>query len=226
MKPVIGYLRCSTLMQTAEEGGVSLETQRAKIEAWAALNGCTVTAYYTDAGLSGSKLSGRVELERALTQAVMDKAPLVVHSLSRLSRKVSDALAVVERLQKGGSTLVSVSEKVDLTTAAGAMFFQMLCVFSQGERAQLSERVRGAMAYLKRQGKRVGTIPYGYNLDADGKSLFANPAEQKTLARIKTMSGKGMSLRAIAGRLNDQGIKSKTGKAWAAGTVHYLLKTR
>jgi DNA-binding transcriptional MerR regulator len=51
-------------------------------------------------------------------------------------------------------------------------------------------------------------------------------ATLQTLARIKTMSGKGMSLRAIADRLNEQGIKSKTGKAWAAGTVHYLLKTR
>ncbi len=227
MKAVIGYLRCSTAMQTIEAGGVSLETQKAKVEAWALANDCEVAAFYVDAGLSGSKMGkSRPELQRALDHAVKGKLPLVVHSLSRLSRNISDSIAVVQRLQKAGSTLVSVSEKVDLTTAAGSMFFHMLCVFSQGERAQLAERVKGAMSYLKRQGKRVGAVPFGFDLGKDGKTLNENSIEQGVWKKIRAMSRKGMSLRGISGALNERGIKTKTGKAWHPETIRYMLKSR
>jgi DNA invertase Pin-like site-specific DNA recombinase len=220
----IGYVRVSTEMQASE--GVSLDAQRQRIEAWALASGVTLVGVEQDAGLSGCRADNRPGLQRAILAACANKCPLVVYSLSRLARSTRDAIKISDTLTKAGSDLVSLSERIDTTTAAGKLAFTMMNAVAQHERDQVSERTKAALQYLRRQGKRAGNIPYGFTVAADGSTLNANASEQKTLARIKTMSGKGMSLRAIAGRLNEQGIKSKTGKAWAAGTVHYLLKTR
>jgi len=60
------YIRVSTSEQAIE--GLSLEAQRAKAEAWCALNGYVLSGVFEDAGRSGKSLNGRPGLEAALTQ--------------------------------------------------------------------------------------------------------------------------------------------------------------
>ncbi len=58
----IGYVRVSTEGQANE--GVSLDAQKARIEAWAIANGRKLEHIYTDAGLSGGRAdkSARAEI--------------------------------------------------------------------------------------------------------------------------------------------------------------------
>jgi DNA invertase Pin-like site-specific DNA recombinase len=56
----------------------------------------------------------------ALEAACRAKAVLVVYSLSRMSRSVTDTLAIVARLDKAGAGFVSLTESIDTTTADGA----------------------------------------------------------------------------------------------------------
>src|SRR5574340_1279800 len=145
---VIGYVRVSTAEQA--EGGVSLDAQQARIIAWAAANGAELLAMHVDAGISGAKAHNRPALQAAVADACKHGAALVVYSLSRLARSTKDAIVISERLSKAGADLVSLSEKIDTTSAAGKMVFRMLAVLAEFERDIISERTATAMQY-KRQ---------------------------------------------------------------------------
>src|SRR5438067_13834535 len=124
--PAIGYCRVSTELQAQE--GISLEAQQARIRAWCEGNGYALSHVHVDAGLSGSRADNRPALRAALNEACRTKATLVVYSLSRLARSTKDAIAISDCLAKSGADLVSLSERVDTTSAAGKMIFRMLAV--------------------------------------------------------------------------------------------------
>ncbi len=220
---VIAYIRVSTEGQATE--GVSMAAQEAKIRAWAALNDAELVAVHCDAGLSGGRADNRPGLQAALNDACRHKAVLIVYSLSRLVRSTKDAIAISERLDRAGADLVSLSEKIDTTSAAGRMVFRMLSVLAEFERDQISERTTSAMQHMKTQGKRVGTVPYGYDLDADGETLVKNEAEQDVLRLMADLKAKGYSLQRIADELAARGVRTKTGATrWQTRTIWVILR--
>lgn len=223
MKPAVAYVRVSTEQQATE--GVSLEAQQEKINAWCLLNDYQLVSVHVDAGLSGKRADNRPELQLALDQVTRFGGVLVVYSLSRLARSTKDTIAISERLEKAGADLVSLSEKIDTTTAAGRMVFRMLAVLAEFERDQLSERVTMAMDHKRRKSERIsGRIPYGFTLAADGVALVAEPTEQNTLATIRQLRDTGASIRSIVAHLNNNQVPTKGGKPWCVSTVHTLLE--
>lgn len=124
----IGYVRVSTAQQATD--GVSLEAQRERIIAWCRANGYTLGEIHVDHGLSGARADNRPALQAALKQAAEAKATVVTYSLSRVARSTTDAIAISERLRQSGADLVSLSEHIDTTTAAGKMVFRMLAVLA------------------------------------------------------------------------------------------------
>src|SRR5688572_25114594 len=115
----VGYVRVST---DGQVDGVSLDAQEVKIRMWANLQSVESVTIFMDAGLSGTRADNRPGLRAALA-AVSDGDTLVVYSLSRLARSTKDTLAIAEVLAKKNSDLVSLSERIDTTTAAGKMVF-------------------------------------------------------------------------------------------------------
>ncbi|MFN7333411.1 MAG: recombinase family protein, partial [bacterium] len=206
----IFYLRVSTEQQATE--GVSLEAQQAKLTAWATLNDATVLGVYSDAGLSGTK-DDRPGLLAAMEAATKSKATLVVYSLSRLSRSTAATIRLADELNRAGAELVSLSEKIDTTTAAGKMVFRMLSVLNEFERDLVSERTTTALRHKKAQGQRVGEIPFGYDLAADGITLTANTAQLEAIELINSLRAEGLTYQAIADELTARGIATKKGKA-------------
>jgi DNA invertase Pin-like site-specific DNA recombinase len=204
----VGYVRVSTSMQSQD--GVSLDAQEAKIRAWCSLNDYELIGLHIDAGLSGAKARNRPGLQAALNDCRKGSA-LVVYSLSRLSRSVRDTLDISDRLAKSGADLVSLSEKIDTTSAAGKMVFRMLSVMAEFEHDQIVERVKFGMDYKKEQGGRVGNIAYGYKLADDGDTLIEDEGEQEVIAAIHEYRDAGLSLRTIVTRLEERGFKSRTG---------------
>jgi DNA invertase Pin-like site-specific DNA recombinase len=223
----IGYVRVSTIDQANE--GVSLDAQRARIEAWCRSNDATLAEgdVFVDAGLSGKKASNRPALQRALDSVCKGGGVLVVYSLSRLARSVRDTLAIAERLERSGADLASVSERIDTVSAAGKMLFRLLAVLAEFERDLISERTLTALAYKRSKGERCGQLPYGRGLAGDGKTLTVDAAERQALADIKRWRSAGCSLRVIAARLTDAGIPPKNGgSSWSHTSVAHLLKEK
>lgn len=106
----IGYVRVSTDKQA--DHGISLDAQRAKIEAYASLYDLDLIEVIVDAGASAKTLD-RPGLQRALTLLKSGKADaLIVVKLDRLTRSVSDLGTLVEKhFQK--AALLSVAEQID-----------------------------------------------------------------------------------------------------------------
>jgi site-specific DNA recombinase len=218
---VVGYTRVSSQMQVTQ--GVSLNQQASMIQQWAKAQGYELVGVFTDSGLSGSKLN-RPALQEALSVAKKQKALLVVHSLSRLSRRAVDCLTLAEELVKNGCGLVSLTEaNINLKEPSGLLVYRLLSAISEGERDTLRLRVRQNMAYLRTKNKLVGAVPYGMDLMADGESLKPNAKEQKTLALMMELHRQGKSLNAIVKALTAKGSVSKTGKAWRPETVRRIV---
>jgi site-specific DNA recombinase len=211
------YLRVSTAGQAAE--GVSLEAQEARARKWAEANGYEVAGLHCDAGISGKRAENRPGLQAALAEVCRTKGALIVYSLSRLARSTKDAIAIAERLEKAGADLVSLSEKIDTTSAAGKMVFRMLAVLAEFERDLISERTRGAMAHMASQGRRVGEVPYGFRVAEDGLYLREDPAEQRLLSLIRHLKANGCTWATVAEELNARGFVTKKGLQWSWRTA-------
>ena len=216
---VVGYTRVSSIGQVND--GVSLDAQQARIKAWALINDAELVHIYSDEGISGVK-GDRPELLNALDYVVKNGATLIVYSLSRLSRSTRDTLEIAEKLEKAGSDLVSLSEKIDTTTAAGKMVFRMLAVLNEFERDQISDRTKAALSYKKANKEKTGGIcPFGY-IEKDGL-LITHKKEQVIISKIFNLHANGLNYSNIAKELNDINCKTKMGKKWYAQTVKNII---
>lgn len=219
MKQAIGYVRVSTEQQASE--GVSLEAQRARIQAWCETNGYELVAVYVDAGISGKSMDKRKGLQDALA-ALKKGMALVSYSLSRLARSTKDAIAIGELVAKRKGDMVSLSEQIDTTTAAGKMMFQMLAVLGEFERNLIAERTSNALQHKKQTGQVYSATPYGFQA-IEGR-LVQVEQEAAVVAEIQAARSGGQTLQSIANGLNARGIPTKTGKQWQPATIHLLLK--
>ncbi len=221
----IAYIRVSTERQA--DDGLSLDAQRAKITAWCAATGGALDPadVFVDAGISGKRADNRPGLVAALN--VVTERPgtaLVVYSLSRLARSTRDTINIAERIERAGADLVSLSEKIDTTSAAGKMVFRLLAVLAEFERDLVSERTLSVVAHKRAKGERLGQIPFGQRLGPDGRTLEPDPAEAAALADVLRWSAEGLSLRKIAAALDARGERPKNGgQAWDPTSVRKLI---
>ena len=94
------------------------------------------------------------------------------------------------------------------------------------ERNLIRERTSAALAVKRANGLRVGSIPYGHDLDRDGKMLVRNEPEQSVIQATRHMRTGGLSFGRIAGILTGRGIPTKTGKSrsWHWTAVRRILE--
>ena len=222
-KRATGYIRVSTAGQV--EDGVSIEAQEKRVEAWCRANDVELSEVFTDEGISGKRAANRPQLQLALEAVKRSGGVLVVYSLSRLARSTKDTIAIGEQLDAAGADLVSLSEKIDTTTAAGKMVFRMLAVMAEFERDLVSERTTLAMAHKRSKNERIGKVPYGFDLSGDGITLVENALEQKVIGLIESLRKDGYSLRSIAQELSSRSVQTKSGgHKWTHSSVQRIVE--
>ena len=202
-----GYLRVST----AEQGdsGLGLAAQEAAIRDECERRGWTLNGLYVDVA-SGKSTAGRPQLAAALEALDRGEADvLVVLRLDRLARSTSDLLAVLDRAEGNSWALASTDLALDMTTPSGRFTATVMGAAATLERDLIAARTRDALAARKAQGARLGrpvALPQGVR------------------DRIARDRDAGLSLRAIAQRLNEQGIPTAQGGArWHPSTVRNVL---
>jgi len=220
MKQAIGYCRVSTEEQATE--GVSLDAQQEQIKTWCKANEYELTEVFVDAGLSGRQMRKREGLQKAL-KAISNDTALVAYSISRLARSLPDMLNICEQIDRKGGDLVSLTEQIDTTNAAGRMMFNMLAAFAQYESEIIGERTKSAMQYKRANGEKYcHIVPFGYQ-EVNGR-LIEIDKEIKIVKGIIRKHQQGISLRDIASKLNDTGVSTKRGGKWHASTVRQVIK--
>ena len=106
MKKAVGYIRVSTEGQA--EKGISLEAQRAKIEAYAALKDFTLVEIVEDAGISAKNLK-RPGMQRLLDMIHRKEIDaVIILKLDRMFRNTVDALQTTQDFDKKGVALHSI----------------------------------------------------------------------------------------------------------------------
>src|SRR6185436_15997571 len=100
--------------------------------------------------------------------------------------------------EKRKVALISVAASLDKRSAGGRLVITIMAAVSQWERQAIGERRRDALHHKRNQGHRVGNIPFGSRLAADGQYLEPDATEQSALREILRLRGEGTSLRGIA----------------------------
>ena len=225
---IAAYCRVSTSRQA--EVGVSLEAQEAKIRAYCDAHGHELVALEVDHGLSAKSMAGRPALGRALALLKSGAAEgLVVLSLSRLSRSTRDLAELVETTFSAGkgkrraAALISLNEGFDTGTPTGRMLVTVLGALAQLEREIVSERTGECLRYLKTQGRRTGSIPYGKRVVPGTKMLEIDEVEMIFVTLARQLRAQGLTLRAIAAELDRQGYHSRNGKPWLSPQIARMV---
>jgi site-specific DNA recombinase len=217
----VAYLRASK-----DEQKLSPEAQRSSIEAWSAREGVQVAAWFTDQGVSSvTPVEGRPALLEALAALRTHGAGvLVVSKRDRIARDVVLASTVGRAAQSNGAALVSAAGEGNGDGPADAMMRGVCDVFAQYERGMIQARTKAALAVIRGRGlKTGGSVPYGFSLDADGRTLIAVETEQAVMVRAGQLSAEGRSLRGVAGQLAAEGHVSRTGRPFAAAQIDRML---
>lgn len=218
----IGYVRVSSEKQV--EDGVSLAVQREKIEAYAKLYSADLLEVCADEGLSGKRADNRPGLQRALKLVCENNGTLIVYSLSRLARSTRDAIDIADKLKRCGAQLASVTEKLDTSSSMGGFFFTIMAALGELERRQIAERTQAGMDHKRKKGERIGKIPFGYDVAADGVKLVPNAAEQTTIKLIRQLRADGYTFQELADKLNRDKVRTKTGAPWGVKVVWSICK--
>lgn len=214
----VAYLRVST-----DDQALGPEAQRAAIKRWAAAAGVDVVAVHEDLGVSGgAELDERPGLMAAIDAlGVHGAGVLVVAKRDRLARSVL-ITAAVESLAAGrGARVVSADGTSNAEGPEGMLMRGLVDLFAQYERALIVTRTKAALAVKRSRGELVGSVPIGSSV-GDGGRLGPNAAELAAVSRVRELRAVGMSVRAIAAALNEEGVPAR-GKQWHATTVARLL---
>ena len=154
----VGYVRVSTVAQT-------LEQQNAALEA------AGVTKTFSDT-LSGA-CDDRPGLA-ALLDYVREGDTVVVWKLDRLGRNTLNILETVKALTNRGVTLISTTDGIDSSTAAGRMMIGVLGSLAEYERELVKERTALKRAISLANGTKFGR-----------RKKVAHPSHIATARRMK-----------------------------------------
>lgn len=223
-KRAIGYIRVSTDKQA--DAGHGLSAQRDALEAWAASEGAELVVF-ADEGVSGATdPANRPGLTDALA-ALGNGDVLLVAKRDRLSRDRSTMGLLEYMIGKSGARLVSTAgEGTDENDPLSALIQTTIYdLLAQMERVQASVRTKAAMQAKRKRGEYTGGLaPYGQRVSADGVHLEADEGEQAIIAAVVEYRAAGLSLRAIAERLQARGFTTRTGGKFAATQVKRIIE--
>lgn len=220
-KPWLIYTRVSTDEQARE--GTSLDTQRASCEAYAKALALPVSEAIQDAGKSGK------DLKRPGIQRVMDAmragtvAGVIIYKLDRLTRSRRDLEDILELLQQTGTSMVSVNDRLDTSSANGRMFVALLGVIAAWERETIVERVTtGIRARKAAGGFYGGPVPAGLAVvgDKGRRVLQADPKWGPVVATVWTRLAEGASLTVVANEMT--AAKLPGARKWSAASIRKL----
>lgn len=191
----VAYCRVSTEEQAAE--GFSIAGQADRLRQYAELHDLGPVMVITDPGLSGKDLNrpGLMQLMGMVNDGHVSN--VLIWRLDRLSRNLGDLIGLADRFGQADVSLHSFTEKLDLSSATGRMFYNILGSFAQFYREQLAENVRLGIRQANKQGRWTNRPPTGYDL-VDGTLTPNNDAD--TVRAIFRLRAEGLSQAEVARR--------------------------
>jgi putative DNA-invertase from lambdoid prophage Rac len=197
---VYGYIRVSADRQAEE--GESLGTQQRHIEGYAMMIGVTLDHVYVERGVSGSKPFGERQEGARLLETCKPGDTLITPKLDRMFRSSLDALKVLGNLKERDVGLHMIDLGGDVSNGISKLVFTILSAVAEAERDRIRERILDVKSDQRNRNRFLGgTAPFGWKVGEDGM-LVGIPEQQKVIEQIIELRRHGLSLRAIAGRID------------------------
>jgi DNA invertase Pin-like site-specific DNA recombinase len=217
----LAYMRVSGKGQIHKDG---FPRQSETIRKYAKANNLEIIAEYRDEGISGTKeLEDRQGLAALLDHIESNGVRIVlVERADRLARDLLVSEVILGQFRDLGVNVISADSGVDLTTGdddpTRTLIRQVLGAVAQFEKSVIVLKLRAARERTKRKtGRCEGRKPYGFY-----------PGEDKVIERIKELyrkpyGEKRLGFGTIARKLNEEGIKTRSGVPWSDTQVKSIL---
>lgn len=147
-------LRAGLYARVSTNDQQTLAMQNRAMREYAARRGWTVAPQVREVNSGAARRQARDKLLEAARRREIDL--VLVWRLDRWGRSVTDLLATLQELDHLAVGFVSLTEALDLTTAAGRAMAAIVAVFAAFEREVLQERTRAGLAHARENGKRLG----------------------------------------------------------------------
>jgi DNA invertase Pin-like site-specific DNA recombinase len=135
------------------------DNQLIALREWVAKSNNQVVGEYVD---ETSSKDTRPEKERILRMLRLGEIDgIACWSLDRWGRTASELILELEEFSKTGKALICLKEGLDLSTAAGRLYANLIAIFANFERDRNSERTLLGLARAKAWGKIGGRHPVG-----------------------------------------------------------------
>lgn len=222
---LLAYIRVSTEAQA--DSGAGLQAQLNACQQYATQHGLSIDRLFREEGISGAaKLEKRDTLLELLGELKKGDI-LLVAKRDRLSRDRNTMALIEMAVEKKKARIVSASgegTEGDFNDPMSFMMRGMTDLFAQFERMLIKARTKAALQAMKRDGKRVGHIPFGFQLCDNGTHIEESPEEQDILRQMDELRAEGLSIRAIATALNERGTFNRGQAKWNNASVHRVMK--
>lgn len=223
---VAAYCRVSTA-EEAQAGSFEMQVQhfKALIDSTPSYE---LVKIYTDEGISGTSLKGRVGFQSMIEAAVAGKIDLILtKSISRFGRNIVDILATLQKLSDLDPPVAVNFESQNILSSDGKnkLVISLLSALAELESQQKSIAITEGIRYRMQEGIFKFSVKntLGYYRDYSGL-VKIEPAEAEIVKYIFTSFLEGSALQEIADALTRQGIRSPKGmECWRPRTVHGIL---
>ncbi len=177
--PAALYARVST-----HDKGQDPELQLAELRAYAERRQWQVVGEFVDYASGADK--DRPALAELMSLARSRKVSVVaVWRFDRFARSTSHLLEALGEFHERDIDFVSLREQIDTTTTTGKLMFTIMAAVAEFERGLIRERVIAGVAKAKAAGKHCG-----------------RPRKQVDISEAQRLLGEGVSMRAVAKKLN------------------------
>ena len=205
LKKAVVYLRVSTEEQVEN---YSLDTQENICAKEAQRRDIAVIKIFKEEGRSAKTIAGRPALIELLEYCRKNRREidaLIVYRLDRLSRQITDYLAIRKKLAECDIALISASEPTG-NSPTEKFIETMLAGFAQMDNDVKSERTKNGLRARFLTGLNTGGAPLGY-LRENGYVIKDPSTWEKIKASWELMATGTKTLREMAIIMNEQKIK-------------------
>ena len=215
----ISYLRVSTDKQG--RSGLGVEAQRQAIQNY--LNGGNWKLLKEYIEVESGKNDERPKLTEALQACKLTGATLLIAKLDRLSRNVR----FIAELMDSGADFIACD-----FPQANRLTIHILASVAEHEREMISKRTKDALRAAKARGTQLGSpenltkhaAEKGRVLGREARIAKADEHARMVYSAITSYREEGVSLRAIARKLNEDNTLTPRGKTWTPTAVKRVIE--
>jgi DNA invertase Pin-like site-specific DNA recombinase len=222
---VAAYCRVSTKLEQQEgsyEAQIDYYTEKINSNPnW------KLAGIYADDGISATNTKKRDDFNAMIEDCMAGKIDMIItKSVSRFARNTVDALQTIRKLKEKNIAILFEKEGVNTLEGSGELLITILSSQAQEESRNISENTRWGI--VRRYENGIISVNHkkfmGYTKDKKTGELVIVPEQAEIVRRIFRMYLEGSSILEITRALEEDKIKTVTGKdTWHPGVIERML---